>query len=70
MNVPPLIAFLTITGQRPDGAFYFDKTVRALKEVGVLAEWILVNNYGGANNTQLFSYLDNRAISTPNYKST
>ena len=57
-NIPPLIAFLTITGHRPDGAFYFDKAVQALKEVGVSAEWILINNYGGENNTQLFSYLD------------
>eukprot|EP00563_Minutocellus_polymorphus_P021134 CAMPEP_0197721324 /NCGR_PEP_ID=MMETSP1434-20131217/4409_1 /TAXON_ID=265543 /ORGANISM="Minutocellus polymorphus, Strain CCMP3303" /LENGTH=213 /DNA_ID=CAMNT_0043306311 /DNA_START=131 /DNA_END=772 /DNA_ORIENTATION=- len=53
------IAFLTVTGRRPgNGAFYFGMTLRALQEANVPDSAILVNNYSGENNTELYSYLD------------
>ena len=59
-KAPPYkFAFITATGSRPNGAFYFNKALRALAEVGVPADSILVNNYAGKNNTILFSHFAN-----------
>ena len=52
------VAFLTVTGHRPNGTFYFDLTLRGLRDAGVPDSAILVNNYSGKNNTALYSYLD------------
>ena len=52
------VAFLTVTGDRPNGAFYFGMTLRALHDARVPSSAILVNNYSGKNNTMLYEHLD------------
>ena len=52
------VAFLTVTGHRPKGAFYFGTTLKALQNAHVPASAILVNSYSGKNNTKLYEHLD------------
>ena len=52
------VAFLTVTGHRPNGTFYFGMTLRALQDAHVPSSAILVNNYSGKNNTRMYQYLD------------
>ena len=52
------VAFLTVTGDRPNGTFYFGMTLRALQDARVPSSAILVNNYSGENNTKLYEHLD------------
>ena len=52
------VAFLTVTGDRPNGTFYFGMTLRALQNAHVPSSAILVNNYSGKNNTKLYEHLD------------